>query len=643
MILIVIGVTALVVLAALLLGLMWRRGLFNESARRKAVEARLLTIFHNMPVGAVMFDLVDKDDHFKNPWYMSNQRFTELTGYTDEELATLGHWMERAYPDEQYRQWVWENWDRLSEQSVQDGTYIKPCEYRVTCKDGHVADMEIAGYFLGDRFVATFIDNTERNRTVEQLLKPNEQADAASHAKSTFLANMSHELRTPLNAVLGFAALLGRDADATAGQMEKLDIIVSSGEHLLSMINDILDLSKIEAGQVGLRASEFDLKALVAEISEMMRSRAGEKGLGFRLDADDIGLPYLCADVGKLRQILLNLLSNAVKFTREGEIQLRCRTEPLPDEPSRCHVLLEVADTGPGIPASMQARIFEPFVQGVGVATRKGTGLGLSISRNLVELMGGTIALESAEGEGSLFRVRLPAAIVESAPATASVQVRPRVIGIAPGQGPKRILVVDDSLENRLVLKALLEGVGFLVSEAANGREALRAVDEESPDFVWMDMRMPEMDGYEAARRLRQRPNADALPVVALTASAFSEQRPDILAAGCDDMVAKPYQEHEIFDVMARFLNLEYVYQDQGASGRGNTSGDGLTASMLAEIPHGLRQDLAQTTLVLDVAATLDVILRIEEQSPDTARHLRALTEGLRMARIQQLLNEVEA
>ncbi|ESQ12843.1 MAG: hypothetical protein N838_16320, partial [Thiohalocapsa sp. PB-PSB1] len=227
--------------------------------------------------------------------------------------------------------------------------------------------------------------------------------------------------------------------------------------------------------------------------------------------------------------------------------------------------------------------------------------------------------------------------------ATASVQVRPRVIGIAPGQGPKRILVVDDSLENRLVLKALLEEVGFLVSEAANGREALRAVDEESPDFVWMDMRMPEMDGYEAARRLRQRPNGDALPVVALTASAFSEQRPDILAAGCDDMVAKPYQEHEIFDILARFLNLEYVYEDLGPPGRGNASGDGLTASMLAEIPRGLRQELAQTTLALDVAATLDVILRIEEQSPDTARHLRALAEGLRMARIQQLLNEVEA
>jgi PAS domain S-box-containing protein len=320
--------------------------------------------------------MVDMDGNM----YFRNNRFIELFGYAPQEIAKLDDWWIKAYPDPQYRDWVIRTWSGHVRRSEQTGSDIQPGEYRVTCKDGQVRDVEISGIAFGERYLATLIDNTERNRIQAELQKAKESAEEANLAKSLFLASMSHELRTPLNAMLGFASLLGRDPAATAAQQEKLAIIGRSGEHLLGMINDILDLSKIEAGRLELREAPFDLWHLLAEISAMIQSRAGEKGLAFALDAEAIAAPYLAADAGKVRQILLNLLGNAVKFTDAGAITLRCGTEPIAGEPGRCRVWMEVADTGPGIPDAVQAHIFEPFVQGARTAETKGAGLGLAIS-----------------------------------------------------------------------------------------------------------------------------------------------------------------------------------------------------------------------------------------------------------------------
>ena len=347
-----------------------------------------------------------------------------------------------------------------------------------------------------------------------------------------FLANMSHELRTPLNAILGFSGMLARGGNIAPDQQEKLSIINRSGQHLLAMINDVLDLSKIEAESVELQENPFDLVALLKEISVVIQSRATEKGLFVAVETESISSPYVKADMGKLRQILINLLNNAVNFTDEGGVTIRCGTIPILEEPTRCHIVIEVEDTGIGIDSARQAQIFEPFVRGIDESIRKGTGLGLSICKKHAEFMGGTIEVESELGKGSLFQLRLPAKTAEAADVRTSVDDKPRVIGLVPTDKTWRILVADDNRANLLLLKSLLEEVGFFVVEAKNGQEAVEAFKKETSDLIWMDMRMPVMDGYEATRRIRGLPGGDTVKIVAITASAFKEQRSDILAAG---------------------------------------------------------------------------------------------------------------
>jgi CheY-like chemotaxis protein/anti-sigma regulatory factor (Ser/Thr protein kinase) len=406
------------------------------------------------------------------------------------------------------------------------------------------------------------------------------------------------------------------------------------------MINDVLDLSKIEAGRVELQENSFDLIALIEEIGVMLQSRAVGKGLYFTVEAETVNFPYVKADVGKLRQILINLLSNAVNFTDEGGVTIRCVTDPIPKKPNRCHIVIEVEDTGLGIDPARQAKIFEPFVQGIDGPERKGTGLGLSICKKYADFMGGTLEVESEVDKGALFRTRLPAEIAEAADGKTLIDDKPRVIGLAPTQKTWRILVADDNRKNLLLLKSLLEEVGFFVLESKNGQDAVETFKKESPDFVWMDMRMPVMDGYEATRLIRGLAGGEAVKIVAITASAFEEQRPEILAAGCDEVVYKPFQDHEIFETMARQLDIKYLYKDRGAEAA-HKPGINLTAKMLAGLPPDLLQDLRETMLLLNQQAILEVIERIAEHAPDTAETLRELVQNLQISRIREVLKEL--
>jgi CheY-like chemotaxis protein/anti-sigma regulatory factor (Ser/Thr protein kinase) len=345
-------------------------------------------------------------------------------------------------------------------------------------------------------------------------------------------------------------------------------------------------------------------------------------------------------DAGKLRQILINLLGNAVKFTETGDVWLRARSQPIADDPDMVMLQLEVQDTGPGIPHDKLDEVFDTFVQfDHGQNTERGTGLGLAISKSLVDMMNGEIAIDSEPGRGSLFKVKIPLQMVEAEAAIPGEAPAAEVIGLQADQPDWRILVVDDNLENRVLLTTLLTNIGCTVKEANNGEEAIKIFHEWHPHFIWMDMRMPVMDGFAATRKIRTLPGGDAVKIVAATASVLEERYNEILACGCDEVVRKPFQDHEIFESMTRQLDIKYLYKDRGAKAS-QKPGINLTAEMLAGLPPELLQDLDETTLVLKMEAILEVIERIAAHAPDTAENLRALVQNFQIDRIREVLEE---
>ncbi|MFA7382039.1 MAG: PAS domain S-box protein [Desulfurivibrionaceae bacterium] len=463
------------------------------------------------------------------------------------------------------------------------------------------------------------------NEKTKELEEAKLAAEYANRAKSVFLANMSHELRTPLNAILGFAQLLARSPDIEGEYRENLGIIVRSGEHLLGLINEVLDIAKIEAGQTPLQVGAFDLHRLTAEIGEMFAARAQSGGLSFaKKIAPDLPR-YAKGDAGKIRQVLINLLGNAIKFTKAGGIRLTAASHP-DESPAgegasdRFLLHCEVEDSGIGIAEAQIERIFTPFVQlETGQDQAAGTGLGLSICKRYVDLMGGTIGARSTTGISSTFFFDIP--LTETGE-VAGDEGRPsrRVTGIAPGQKPWRILIVEDRQESRLLLRRLLEGVGFTVLEAANGAEAVELFLTELPDFVWMDIRMPVMDGYEATRRIKATEAGGRTPVVALTASAFEEQRGGIIASGCDDFVCKPFREEEIWAMLGKHLGVRFLYEEELLAA-------GLAAppppAVLDLLDRGLLAGLAQAALACDREACLAMIGKLAAADSPAVQALR--------------------
>jgi signal transduction histidine kinase/ActR/RegA family two-component response regulator len=377
-------------------------------------------------------------------------------------------------------------------------------------------------------------------------------AEAANRAKSDFLASMSHEIRTPLNAILGYTQLLQRDARLFDEQQDALTSISTSGRHLIGLINEILDLSKIEAGRMELNPVDFDLCGLGRSLASIFQLLCAEKRLGFRLAMDRSSNSRVRGDEGKLRQVLINLLSNAVKFTQAGEICLRVQLAAVESW------LFEVIDTGLGIPDEEQARIFEPFHQGSTAAHQGGTGLGLAIARRQVEILGGKLELQSERGIGSRFYFQLPLApalIGEPADLAPCIQVdrlKPAI--------NLRALVVDDRKENRDILGAMLERVGCNVELAANAGEAMQQARELRPHIVFLDLLMPGQDGVATARALLADPACGNPRIIAHTASALPTYRQEALAAGCVDFITKPIRAEQVYECLRLHLSAEFDY-----------------------------------------------------------------------------------
>ncbi|MBC8233099.1 response regulator [bacterium] len=496
------------------------------------------------------------------------------------------------------------------------------------------------------RTVEVFRKNAiEKAQAEEDLKKAKEEADEANRAKSVFLANMSHELRTPLNAILGFSQLMSRSQDISSEQRENLNIIRRSGEHLLTLINDVLTMSKIEAARTTLNENNFDLYRLLGELQEMFQLKADDKGLQFLFERVPEVPQYVRTDEVKLRQVLINLLNNAIKFTEEGKIVLRVHcsvdTQKQSEHPVQSTIHFSVEDTGPGIASDNLGTIFEPFIQiRTDQQSSEGTGLGLPISRQFVQMMGGELTVSSEFGKGSVFKFDVQISMVEAY----DVEPEPpkqRVIALQPHQPHYRLLIVDDEQDSRQLLVKLLSPFGFEVREASNGQEAIELLEDWQPHLIWMDLRMPIMDGYEATKRIKATTKGKSTPIIAVTASSFEEEQDVVISAGCDDFLRKPYREEEIFDLMGKHLGLHYVYEDD-AQDESDKKTPTLTVSDLSSLPSDLLTNLQEAVIKLDLEATNKIVEQIGESNKSLANALAGLVSDFRFDRLQALIEGVK-
>ena len=419
----------------------------------------------------------------------------------------------------------------------------------------------------------------DRKQSEEKLKRSTKMAESANKARSLFLANMSHELRTPLNSILGFTQLILRDITPENSHHSYLKIIHNSAGHLLGLINDVLDMSKIESGRISLNHNDFDLYQFLDDLEKMFYLKANTQALQLNFKRSPQVPQWINTDEPKLRQILINLLSNAIKFTNRGAVTLAVEVNNLQIDnlqtttADQINLIFVVEDTGEGIPDNELERIFEPFVQtALGRKASEGTGLGLSISSKFAQLMGGKITVSSILGKGSIFEVNLPIIKLINTPVSRPDQIfnnsfsetqNRQIIGLAPNQPEFRILVVEDRWESRHLLVKLLESVGFQIREAENGAEAIAIWEEWQPHLIWMDIRMPVMDGYEATRQIKTSLKGQDTVIIALTASALEEEKTLMLSAGCDDFVRKPFRASLIFDKLADYLGVIYLYESK--------------------------------------------------------------------------------
>jgi PAS domain S-box-containing protein len=445
-----------------------------------------------------------------------------------------------------------------------------------------------------------------------QLLQTKAEAEAANRAKSTFLSTMSHEIRTPMNAILGYAQLMLRDPDLGTDAKANLKIIGRSGEHLLALINDVLDMSKIEAGRAELNPATFNLSRLLEDLTAMFRLRAGAKAIRFEMLIYGEAVPYIVGDQGKIRQVLINLLGNAVKFTQLGQIKLHVTVEQR--KANQLWLSARVEDTGSGIKDEDQKKLFESFSQGrSGLDSMKGTGLGLAISRNYARLMGGDITVTSTSGVGSMFHFEIPIGRGDAGVAVRQSALR-RVIALRTGQRAPKILVVDDHPENRDWLMKLLTAIGFSVRGADHGEAAIRIWDEWNPELILMDVHMPVMDGLEATRRIKADPRGKETVIVVLTASAMDDDRRTVAQSGADDFLAKPCREDELLEKIRTLLNIAYDYEE-GSEAEGQPRGgvEALSAEKLGQLPRELTEDLRNATLSGNKRLLDKLILKVGE------------------------------
>ncbi|NJL94990.1 MAG: PAS domain S-box protein [Anaerolineae bacterium] len=571
----------------------------------------------------------------------TNLAFDELFGYSPDEL--YGQSVSRLAAPQSAAQL-----QAQLEQILKDRQPTR-VELLAQRRDGNIFDADVALSLVTQdpaplRLLFSLRDITERKRVEEALREARDAAEAANRAKSIFLANMSHELRTPMNAILGFAEVLERSPRLTEQDREHLGIISSSGSHLLNLLNDILEMSKIEAGRTELHLTSFDVLRQVESIVQMFQVRAQAKQLYLRLKLEPDVPRFIRADEGKLRQILINLLSNAVKFTEQGGVELRVSFGQQP-HPA---LIFEVDDTGQGIAEDEQEGLFMPFGQTrSGLASQQGTGLGLAITRQFIRMMGGHISLQSVPNLGTLFMFDAQVDVVDPEDVQPPEEARTVVALAAGSQREWRILVVDDMPDNLRLVQEQLQAVGLLVRAARNGQEALDLAQSWAPHLIWMDMRMPVMDGYEATRRIKALPGGPQMVIIALTASSMEGERIRILETGCDDYVRKPMRAATLFEKLRQHLGIEFIYSDlKGLADSEDAAPaprEALSVPALAALDPAWLIQMEQAAIAIDRERIYDLLTDIEAHHPKVAESIRDIVKQYRFDTLQAMVQKALA
>lgn len=478
----------------------------------------------------------------------------------------------------------------------------------------------------------------QRRKTEKNLVKARHEADQANKAKSLFLAKMSHELRTPLNAIMGYARLIQRDSTISSKHRSDLDVINQNGETLLGLINEVLDITKIETGQLELITEVTDLYKLLHDLQSIFNPRAMKKNLDLSFEWDHTYLPqYIQIDAAKLRDVLINLLDNAIKFTSQGGVILSARKD---EKSNRLHI--EVSDSGIGINPEFYDKIFQPFDRGeISSDAAPGSGLGLSISREYIRLMGGDLKVTSTLGKGSVFSLNVVFEEAKESDLPAKKPLR-KVVGIFDQKRKYKVLIVDDIKSNRDFLVRLFDSIGFSTKDGSNGNDAIRINNEWAPDLILIDIRMPGMDGREAIQILRNQTHRSQLRIIAVTASAFQDDIKEFISLGADSAITKPFSESDLFNAIENLMNISFIWEEIDPEARA-TDISRLTHEEIRQLPKDVLQDLYDAIEMGDQDGAIQVIEGQREVVPELVKKITMLVNAYQGEHIMKLIENMKS